>query len=98
MHEVSLRRTFRGYLPPRTPSLSLKHKSVQVKVKVTLRLTVSQSVSQSWCRASIWGSRPDIYCCLTVTALLLWGALPDERTGLSFVRVTVCISKSFVIM
>jgi hypothetical protein len=52
------------------------------KVKVTLRLMVSQS----WCR------------CLTVTVLLLWGTLSDERTGLSFFRVIVCISKSFVIM
>jgi hypothetical protein len=56
------------------------------------------SVSQSWCRAPIWGSWPDIYYCFTVTVLLFWGALSDERTGLSFVRVTVCISKSFVIM
>jgi hypothetical protein len=71
---------------------------VKVKVKVALRLTVSQSVSQSWCRTPIWGSWPDIYCCLTVSAFLLWGALSDERTGLSFVRVIVCISKSFVIM
>jgi hypothetical protein len=28
----------------------------------------------------------------------LWVALSDERTGLSFVRVIACISKSFVIM
>jgi hypothetical protein len=28
----------------------------------------------------------------------LWGALSDERTGMSFVRVIACISKSFVIM
>jgi hypothetical protein len=41
--------------------------------------SVSQSVSQSWCRGP-----PDIYCCLTVTVLLLWGALSEERTGLSF--------------
>jgi hypothetical protein len=27
----------------------------------------------------------DIYYCLTVTVLFLWGALSDERTGLSFV-------------
>jgi hypothetical protein len=39
--------------------------------------TDGQSVRQSW---------PDIYYCLTVTVLLLWGALSDERTGLSFVR------------
>jgi hypothetical protein len=45
----------------------------QVKVKVTLRLTVSQSVSKSCCYS------------LAVTFLFLWGALSDERTGLSFV-------------
>jgi hypothetical protein len=33
----------------------------------------------------IWGSWPDIYCCVTVTVLLLWDALSKERTGLSFV-------------
>jgi hypothetical protein len=52
-----------------------------VKVKVTLRLTVSQSVSQSWCRA------PEV--------LSWWGALSDEKTGLSFVRVIVYSNKSF---
>jgi hypothetical protein len=49
--------------------------------------TDGQSVNQSWCRVHIWGSWPDIYCCLTITVLLLWNALSDERTGLSFVRV-----------
>jgi hypothetical protein len=29
---------------------------------------------------------------------LMWGALSDERTGLSFARVTVSSSKSFVSM
>jgi hypothetical protein len=57
--------------------------------------TDGQSVLVS---SPIWGSWPDIYYCLTVTVLLLWGVLPEERTGLSFVRVIVCSSKSFVIM
>jgi hypothetical protein len=35
--------------------------------------SVSQSILVSW---------PDVYYCLTVTVLLLWGALSDERTGL----------------
>jgi hypothetical protein len=48
-----------------------------VKVKVTLRLTVSQPVQL--------GDEPHIYYSLAVTVLLLWGALSDERTGLSFV-------------
>jgi hypothetical protein len=56
---------------------------LQVKVKVTLRLTVSQPVSHGV--GPIWSSWPDIYYCLTVTVLFLWGALSDERTGLSFV-------------
>jgi hypothetical protein len=35
-------------------------------------------------QAPIWGLRPDFYYCQTVADLLLWGALSDERTGLSF--------------
>jgi hypothetical protein len=69
----------------------------QVKVKVTLRLTVSQSVSL--------GVEPHLglmtrYLLLfdSYGLVFLWGALSDERTGLSFVRVIACISKSFVIM
>jgi hypothetical protein len=30
------------------------------------------------------GLQPDPYYCQTVAGLLLWGALSDERTGLSF--------------
>jgi hypothetical protein len=73
--------------------------ALTVKVKVTLRLTASQSVSQSvmvW--SHIWGSWPGISYCLTVTVLSLWGALSDERTGPSFVRVIVCSNKSLAIM
>jgi hypothetical protein len=70
---------------------------LEVKVKVTLRLTVRQSISQSvLVSGPIWGSWQDIYYCLTVTVLLLWVALSDERTGLSFVRVIVCSIKSFI--
>jgi cytochrome b subunit of formate dehydrogenase len=32
---------------------------------------------------------PDLYYYLTATGLLMWDALFDERTGLSFARVTV---------
>jgi hypothetical protein len=56
--------------------VSVKALQSRVKVKVTLRLTVSQSVSL--------GVEPQIYYSLTVTVLFLWGALSDERTGLSF--------------
>jgi hypothetical protein len=46
--------------------------------------TDGQPASQSWNKAPIWGLRPDFYYCLTVAGLLIWGALSDERTGLSF--------------
>jgi hypothetical protein len=64
---------------------------------VTLRLTVSQSVSL--------GVEPHLGLMTKYLVLFdsyglvfffLWGALSDERTGLSFVRVIVCIIKSFV--
>jgi hypothetical protein len=61
---------------------------VKVKVKVMLRPTV-QSASPSWNKAPIWGLRPDIYYCQAVAGFLLWGSLSDERTGLSFARLSV---------
>jgi hypothetical protein len=60
--------------------------------------TDGQSASLSWNKAPILGLRPDLYYCLTVTGVLMWGALSDERTGLSFARVIVRSSKSFVSM
>jgi hypothetical protein len=47
-------------------------------------MTDGQSASLSWCQAPIWGLRPDFYYCRTVAGLLMWGALSDEKTGLSF--------------
>jgi hypothetical protein len=44
----------------------------------------SQSASLSWNKAPIWVLRPDFYYCQTAAGLLMWGALSDERTGLSF--------------
>jgi hypothetical protein len=46
--------------------------------------TDGQSASLSWRKAPIWGLRPDFYYCPTVADLLMWGALSDEKTGLSF--------------
>jgi hypothetical protein len=46
--------------------------------------TDSQLASLSWNEAPIWGLRPDFYYRRTVAGLLMWGALSDERTGLSF--------------
>jgi hypothetical protein len=60
---------------------------VKVKVKFMLRPTV-QLASLSWNKARICGLRPDLYYCQTVAGLLMWGALSDERTGLSFARLS----------
>jgi hypothetical protein len=45
--------------------------------------TDGQSASLSWNKAPIWSLRPDLYYCPSVAGLLMWGALSDERTGLS---------------
>jgi hypothetical protein len=50
--------------------------------------TDDQSASPSWNKAPIWGLRQDLYYCQTVAGLLMWGALSDERAGLSFARVS----------
>jgi hypothetical protein len=53
--------------------------------------TDGQSASLSWYKAPNWGLRPDFYfrseygIRLTVTFLIPWVALSDERMGLSFV-------------
>jgi hypothetical protein len=46
--------------------------------------TDGQSASLSWNKAPIWGLRPDFHYSETVADVLMWGALSDERTGLSF--------------
>jgi hypothetical protein len=57
----------------------------QVEVKIMLR----QSVSLSWNRAPIRDLRPDLFYYQTVADLLMWGAVSDQKTGLSISRVTV---------
>jgi hypothetical protein len=47
-------------------------------------MTDGQSASLSWSKAPIWGLRPDFYYCQTIAGLLMWGALSDQRMGLSF--------------
>jgi hypothetical protein len=65
-------------------------------VEVTLQLTVGQSVSQLVCQ----GIEPTLRlvtryyflsegCCLKVAVLSLWGVLSDERSGLSFVILSL---------
>jgi hypothetical protein len=61
------------------------HINLQDKIKVTLQLVVSQSVSQLFLVSRpTWGPRPDFCYCKTVTGLLMWSALSDERMVLSF--------------
>jgi hypothetical protein len=55
----------------------------QLSLNFLLRSTV-QSTSPSWNKAPMWGLRTDFYYCQTVAGLLIWGALFDERTDLSF--------------
>jgi hypothetical protein len=47
--------------------------------------TDGPSASLSWNKAPIWDLWPDFYYCQTVAGLLIWGALSDARTGLSFI-------------
>jgi hypothetical protein len=47
-------------------------------------LTDGQSASLSFNKEPTWGLRPDFYYCQTVAGLLIWSAVSDERTGLSF--------------
>jgi hypothetical protein len=49
--------------------------------------TDGQSASLSWCQAPIWGPRLDFYYCQTVAGFIMWGALSEERMGLSFITV-----------
>jgi hypothetical protein len=46
--------------------------------------TDGQPASLSWNKAPIWGLRPDLDYSQTVSGLLMWGVLSDERTDLSF--------------
>jgi hypothetical protein len=82
---ISIPSSYPGRLASRNSTRLLYLVASEVKVKVTLQLTVSQSFSQQDMVSSpIWDSWPDIYYCLTVTVSFLWGALSDEKTGLSF--------------
>jgi hypothetical protein len=46
--------------------------------------TDGQSASLSWNKVPIWGLRPVLYYCQTVSGLFVWDALSEERTDLSF--------------
>jgi hypothetical protein len=64
---------------PRDPGPRIE--SSRVESYVT---TDSQSASLVWNKVPTWVLRPDFYYCQIVASLLMWGALSDERTGLSF--------------
>jgi hypothetical protein len=51
-------------------------------------MTDGQPASLSWNKAPFWGLLPDLYYCLTVAGFLIWGALSDKRTSLSFAIAT----------
>jgi hypothetical protein len=55
-------------------------------------MTDGQSASLPWCQAPIWDLRR--YSFSNSCRFLMWGALSDERTGLSFARVIVSSNKS----
>jgi hypothetical protein len=65
---------------------SLLYSSSESESYVT---TDGQPASLSWNKAPIWGLRSDFNYFLTVAGLLIWGALSDERTGLSFTIAAV---------
>jgi hypothetical protein len=57
--------------------------------------TDRHSARLSWNKAPIWELRPDFYYCQTVAGLLMWGALSDERTGLSLLLLLSSPAQSF---
>jgi hypothetical protein len=50
--------------------------------------TDGQSTSLSSNKVPISGLGPDLYHCQTVAGFLMWGAISDERTGMSFATAT----------
>jgi hypothetical protein len=56
------------------------------KVKVTLRLTVGLSVNKSWCRAPAGAHDQILITVWQLRSCFSWGALSNERVGLSFVH------------
>jgi hypothetical protein len=58
--------------------------------------THGQSANRSWNKAPISGLRPDFYYCQRVVGLLMWGALSDERTGLSFTVAVVELASTVI--
>jgi hypothetical protein len=47
--------------------------------------TDGQSASLSWCKAPIWGLRPNFCYCQAVAGLLMWSVMSDEMTKQLFI-------------
>jgi hypothetical protein len=71
----------RNYPALKLAPWSLIHSKSQSQSYIT---PAGHSASLSWCQAPMWGPRKDFYYCQTVAGLLMWGALSDEKMGLSF--------------
>jgi hypothetical protein len=68
----------------------------QQKKSQSYVMTDGQPASLSCNKTPIWGLWQDFDYCLTVAGLLIWGALSNERTGLSFAITTgPCQSNHF---
>jgi hypothetical protein len=80
------------------PSYTPRHWVTAISQSQSYITTDGQSASLSWNKAPIWGLRQDLYYCRTAAGFLMWGALSDERTGLSLSKVTVSSNKSVVSM
>jgi hypothetical protein len=63
-----------------------------LSVSLSYVKTDGQLATLSRNKALIWGLRPDFYYCQSVAGLLMWDALTDERTGLSFTIAAVFAS------
>jgi hypothetical protein len=61
-----------------------KRRKYSLNLSESYVTTDGQSASLSWNKATVWGLRPDFYYCQPVAGLMMWGALSDEKTGLSF--------------
>jgi hypothetical protein len=85
--------TRKHWVPFSSPSTT-RRATVELFDPASTRLSVSeseshittdgQSASPSWNKAPIWGLRLGFYYCQTVAGVLMWGAVSDERMGLSF--------------
>jgi hypothetical protein len=73
-----------SHLISHSSDCSLTTLKFESSLRVSYVPTDGQSASLSWNKSPSWGLRPHFYYCQTLTNLLMWGALSDERTGLSF--------------